>query len=46
MHRNNVQAVSCIQKVVEYQLENPNLTIRDAMKLGNFSLWEKEDKLK
>ena len=46
MHRNNVRADSCFQKAVEYQLKNPNLTIRDAMKLANFSLQEQEDKSK
>ena len=46
MHRNNVRVDSRFQKAVEYQLKNPNLTIRDAMKLANFSLWEQEDKSK
>jgi hypothetical protein len=46
MHRNNVGVDSCFQKVVEYQLKNPNLTICDAMKLANFSLQERDDKSK
>ena len=37
---------SCFQKAVEYQLKNPNLTVRDAMKLANFNLREREDKAK
>jgi hypothetical protein len=46
MHRNNVQADSCFQKAVEYQLKNPNLTICDTMKLAIFSFQEQEDKTK
>jgi hypothetical protein len=37
---------SRFQKAVECQLKNPNLTICDAMKLANFSLWEQEDRSK
>ncbi len=42
--RNNVQADSCFQKAVEYQLNNPNLTVCDTMKLAIFALREQEDK--
>ena len=35
-----MRADSCFQKAVEYQIKNPNLTVGDAMKLANFSLWE------
>jgi hypothetical protein len=46
MPRNNVRADSRFQKVVEYQINNPNLEVRDTMKLANFSLREREDKAK
>jgi len=46
MPRNNVRADSRFQKAVEYQIRNPNLTVCDAMKLDDFSLWEREDKAK
>ena len=41
-----MRADSRFQKAVEYQLKNPNLTVCDAMKLADFSLWEQEDKAK
>jgi hypothetical protein len=41
-----VRADSRIQKAVEYQIKNPNLTLCDAMKLADFSLREQEDKAK
>jgi hypothetical protein len=46
MPRNNVRADSRFQKAVEYQINNPNLEVRDAMKLADFSLREREDKAK
>jgi len=46
MPRNNVRADSCIQKAVEYQINNPNLEVREAIKLADFSLREREDKAK
>jgi hypothetical protein len=46
MPRNNVRADSRFQKAVEYQINIPNLEVRDAMKLANFSLREQEDKAK
>jgi len=46
MPRNNVRADSCFQKAVEYQINNPNLEVCEAMKLANFSLREQEDKAK
>ena len=46
MPRNNVRADSHFQKAVECQINNPNLEVRDAMKLANFSLREREDKAK
>jgi hypothetical protein len=46
MPRNNVRADSHFQKAVEYQVNNPNLEVRDAMKLADFSLREQEDKAK
>ena len=44
MPRNNVQADSRFQKEVEYQINDPNLEVRDTIKLANFSLQEQEDK--
>jgi hypothetical protein len=44
--RNNVQADSCFQAAVEYLHKNPNLVVRDAMKLANFSPGEQNDKAK
>ena len=41
-----MRADSRFQKVVEYQINNPNLEVRDTMKLANFSLREREDKAK
>jgi len=41
-----VRADSCFQKAVEYQINNPNLEVCEAMKLANFSLREQEDKAK
>ena len=41
-----MRADSRFQKAVEYQIRNPNLTVCDAMKLDDFSLWEREDKAK
>jgi hypothetical protein len=46
MPRNNVRADSRFQKAVEYLLKNPNLTVRDGMKLANFSQGEQNDKAK
>ena len=46
MPRNNVQPDSCSQKAVEYQINNPNLEVCEAMKQANFSLPEQEDKAK
>ena len=44
MPRNNVQADSRFQKEVEYQINDPNLEVRDTIKLAIFSLREQEDK--
>ncbi len=41
-----MQADSHFQKAVEYLLKNPNLTVRDGMKLANFSQGEQNDKAK
>ena len=41
-----MRADSRFQKAVECQINNPNLEVRDAMKLANFSLREREDKAK
>jgi len=41
-----VRADAHFQKAVEYQIKNPNLTVCDAMKLADFSLREREDKVK
>ncbi len=41
-----MRADFCFQKVVEYQINNPNLEVREAMKLADFSLREREDKAK
>jgi hypothetical protein len=46
MPRNNVRADSRFQKVVEYQINNPNLEVCEVMKLADFSLREREDKAK
>jgi hypothetical protein len=46
MPRNNVRADARFQKAVEYQIKNPNLTVCDARKLADFSLREREEKLK
>jgi hypothetical protein len=46
MPRNNVRADSRFQKAVEYQINNPKLEVRDAMKLADCSLREREDEAK
>ena len=41
-----MRADACFQKAVEYQIKNLNLSVCDAMKLADFSLREREDKVK
>ncbi len=41
-----MQADSRFQKVVGYQINNPNLEVREAMKLADCSLREREVKAK
>ncbi len=41
-----MQANSCYQKAIKYLVNNPNLTVREGMKLAEFGPCEREDEVK